>query len=468
LLSADTQRTAADLQAWPLGVLTSDELLQLHAAHPTRYPFLLESTAASLQGMNHDLLLAFPGARLELRADTGLSAKENPDLARNGDFLDGLDQWWRQERIPEMDASWPFKGGWFVYLSYELVQQIEPSLRAGMWPDRDQLIAQAVRIPAALERRSDTGESWFVTETGSDAVTGLQRVKDDLQQIRSRSAIQPRIAVLALQEDPPEAFTDAVRTALGHIAAGDIYQANLSRRWHAEAAHDCAPALYSRLKTTNPAPFAALAQLAPDHHLISSSPERLIELRGGWANTRPIAGTRPRHTDARTDQALLDELHAHPKERAEHIMLLDLERNDLGRICVGGTVEVNEYMSIESYAHVHHIVSNVRGRVRSDVTAGQAIAAVFPGGTITGCPKIRCMEIIASLEQCARGAYTGSMGYLNRDGSMDMNILIRTLELRGSQLDFRAGAGIVADSIPERELDETRAKALGLLRALQD
>jgi anthranilate synthase component 1 len=148
-------------------------------------------------------------------------------------------------------------------------------------------------------------------------------------------------------------------------------------------------------------------------------------------------------------------------------MLLDLERNDLGRICIGGSVEVNEYMSIESYAHVHHIVSNVRGRLRADVTPGEAIAAVFPGGTITGCPKVRCMEIIAELEHTPRGAYTGSMGYLNRDGSMDLNILIRTFELQNDTLTFRAGAGIVADSIPVRELEETRAKALGMLRALQ-
>ena len=147
-------------------------------------------------------------------------------------------------------------------------------------------------------------------------------------------------------------------------------------------------------------------------------------------------------------------------------MLIDLERNDLGRVCEAGSVHVDEFMTIESYAHVHHIVSNVRGRLRADVTPGEVLAAVFPGGTITGCPKVRCMEIIAELEGTPRGAYTGSLGYLNRDGSMDMNILIRSLEVRGRELTLRAGAGIVADSIPERELEETRAKARGVLRAL--
>jgi anthranilate synthase component 1 len=189
-------------------------------------------------------------------------------------------------------------------------------------------------------------------------------------------------------------------------------------------------------------------------------------VRNGIVETRPIAGTRPRSDSPAADAVYSDELLAHPKERAEHIMLIDLERNDLGRICVPGSIEVNELMVLESYAHVHHIVSNVRGRLREDILPGEVIRAVFPGGTITGCPKVRCMEIIAELEQTARGAYTGSMGYINRDGSMDLNILIRSMVSRGNRLQLRAGAGIVADSVASAELEETRAKARGLLRAL--
>jgi anthranilate synthase component 1 len=215
----------------------------------------------------------------------------------------------------------------------------------------------------------------------------------------------------------------------------------------------------------NPVPFCALAHLE-GRTIVSSSPERLVAVRQGMVMTRPIAGTRPRGATPSRDSALRSELAAHPKERAEHVMLIDLERNDLGRICEAGTVEVDEYMTIESYAHVHHIVSNVRGRLRADVTAAQVIRAVFPGGTITGCPKVRCMEIIGALEGEARGAYTGSVGYLGLDGSMDLNILIRTREISHGALCFRAGAGIVADSIPERELEETRAKARGLINAL--
>ena len=199
--------------------------------------------------------------------------------------------------------------------------------------------------------------------------------------------------------------------------------------------------------------------------MVSSSPERLVEVRRGVAQTRPIAGTRARLLGD-DEPARIRELRAHPKECAEHVMLIDLERNDLGRVCVPGTVAVDELMVVESYAHVHHLVSNVRGRLRAEVTPGEVIAATFPGGTITGCPKVRCMEIIAALEDAPRGAYTGALGYLDRNGDLDLNILIRTLTQVDHAVTLRAGAGIVADSVAQSELDETRAKARGLLRAL--
>jgi anthranilate synthase component 1 len=219
------------------------------------------------------------------------------------------------------------------------------------------------------------------------------------------------------------------------------------------------------LRSANPSPYAALL-CCPDFALLSSSPERLVAIRGNTVATRPIAGTRPRGRTAQDDEDLIRSLLANEKERAEHVMLIDLERNDLGRVCSGGSVHVDEFMSVETYSHVHHIVSNVSGRLRENVTPIGVIRALFPGGTITGCPKVRCMQIIAELEDCSRGAYTGSIGYLNRDGSCDLNILIRTMSVQDASIRFRAGAGIVADSIPAQELAETRAKAEGLLRAL--
>jgi anthranilate synthase component 1 len=265
-------------------------------------------------------------------------------------------------------------------------------------------------------------------------------------------------------EDAPERYLEACRRALGHIAAGDVYQANLARAWRTRMpAAETAGTLYQRLRQANPGAFSGAAAL-PGFTLLSSSPERLVRVRGRHVDTRPIAGTRPRLPDG--DAAAIAELTGSPKEQAEHVMLIDLERNDLGRLCEAGTVRVDEFMAVESYAHVHHIVSNVSGTLRPDVEPGGVIRALFPGGTITGCPKVRCMQLIGDLEGVGRGAYTGAMGYLALDGSLDLNILIRTMTLRDEEIELRAGAGIVADSVPERELEETRAKARGLLRAL--
>jgi anthranilate synthase component 1 len=255
-----------------------------------------------------------------------------------------------------------------------------------------------------------------------------------------------------------------VATTRRLIAQGDLYQANLSRRWRGQLAPGVEPwEVYARLRATNPAPFAGLAALG-GLTLASSSPERLVRVVGSDIETRPIAGTRPVAGDSAA--ARRRELLGSAKERAEHVMLIDLERNDLGRICLPGSVAVRDFMAIESYAHVHHIVSGIGGTLRPGVSPADILRAVFPGGTITGCPKVRCLAVIDELEGEPRGAYTGSMGYLNRDGSCDLNILIRTIEIQGGQLGFAAGSGIVADSDPASELAETRAKARGLVLAL--
>lgn len=433
-------------------------LLALHAARPERYPALFESAAAGRPLGRFDILFACPRTRLTLHSDQRLTT--DAGVETQGRFLDALDRWWLQERSAPNDLNLPFTGGWLIYLGYELAGQIEPRLRlpaAASGP-----VAQAVRIPAAVIHERDTGNGWIVAEQESL----IDQIAADLAQVGAAPVAQTSLLRADIEEDPPEQYLEAVERALQYIGAGDIYQANLSRGWRARLNAGVEPFhLYQRLRQTNPGPFCGLA-IIDDIAIVSSSPERLVSVSDGWITTRPIAGTRPRGADTAADENLMRELHGHPKERAEHVMLIDLERNDLGRVCEAGSVHVDEFMIIESYAHVHHIVSNVRGRLRQDVTPGQALAAVFPGGTITGCPKVRCMEIIAELERTPRGAYTGSLGYLNRDGSMDFNILIRSLEVRGDEVALRAGAGIVADSVPERELEESRAKARGVLRAL--
>jgi anthranilate synthase component 1 len=434
-------------------------LLALHAAYPERYPALLESAASGRPLGRYDILFAFPRASLTL-SGSGLHAN-GLDALESTAFLHELDRWWRRERSPSSNVL-PFTGGWLLYLGYELANQIEPKL---MLPaPASGPIAQALRIPAAIVFEHETKQAFLVVERGHEAL--IEQFATDIASCKQRAQREGALIVGEVAEDPPQQYLNAIARALEHIAAGDIYQANLSRGWRTQLASGVRPSdVYLRLRQTNPAPFSAIAQFG-ELSIVSSSPERLVQVRDGGVATRPIAGTRPRGADRDADEQLVRELRAHPKERAEHIMLIDLERNDLGRICEAGTVEVNEYMTVESYAHVHHIVSNVRGRLRTGVAPGQVLSAVFPGGTITGCPKIRCMELIAELEGQPRGAYTGSLGYLNLDGSMDMNILIRTIEIRAGQLTFRAGGGIVADSVPLRELEEARAKARGLVRAL--
>jgi anthranilate synthase component 1 len=439
-------------------------VLRPHAARlPARYPMLLDSAADGPLSRT-SVLLAEPRAALWLDAD-GLLGAEGTSVQGNT-FFSALENWWLAERepAPVAPSDLPFAGGWALFLSYEMAQEVEPrlSLPRATLPWR----AFALRTPCALIHDRVQQRVLAVAEAGSADL--LDRIEADARLVAAEPDTPDEgLRVKSIQEEDPDAYLERVHRGKEYVAAGDIYQTNLSRPWHVELERDPdVGALYNRLCTTNPAPFAALAQWR-GATIISSSPERLVRVEGRRVDTRPIAGTRPRSRRPGDDIAEMAALVEHPKERAEHIMLIDLERNDLGRVCEAGTVRVDELMTIESYAHVHHIVSNVSGVLRSDVTPIEALRAVFPGGTITGVPKFRCMQIIAELEGVGRGAYTGSLGYLGRNGTMDLNILIRTMSLMGRQIEFRAGAGIVADSEPRRELAETRAKARGLLAAFE-
>lgn len=436
------------------------DLLPLAAMRPERYPALLESAAPG-PCARWDILFAFPEDSLTLSHEGAVSdARGTVAGAR---FLDALDAAWLAQREEASGApGLPFVGGWMFYLGYELAGEVEPSLvlpaaRATRAP-----VALALRCPAAILVDRAERSTWLVAEPGREDL--LDSMQHDLDSCHNFDASLPPLC--DLDEDDSQRFLDGVARVHEYLRAGDTFQVNLSRAWRARFDGTPRPAaLYASLRKANPAPFAALLQ-QPGWAVASSSPERLLQVRDGVAQTRPIAGTRPR-VAGDDDAARIAELLGHAKERAEHVMLVDLERNDLGRVCVPGSVCVDEMMTVESYAHVHHIVSNVSGRLRADVTPGRAIAALFPGGTITGCPKVRCMQIIAELEGVARGAYTGALGYLSRNGNLDSNILIRTMALEDERLVFRAGAGIVVNSEPERELAETRAKARGLLRALE-
>ena len=435
---------------------SSCDLPGIATALPESYPYLLDSAAPGPLS-EYSLLLRTSGELLSSHSDGGLRGPGD-----SAGFLSRLNDWYQQEKETSAEnTSWPFCGGWFLYLGYELAAEIEPVVK---FPAADDgfPIAFASRCPGAIySRPAQPGVLHLVAETEEL----LEQMRGELEDL----SLPPDMALTELARlspDPHQVFKTAVERIHEYILDGDVFQVNLSRGWLGKFESTVnAAALYQSLRDNNPAPFAGMVRWE-NHVLMSSSPERLVNIRQGEVQSRPIAGTHPRGKDDETDRDLSRKMLAHPKERAEHIMLIDLERNDLGRVCQTGTVEVDELMVVETYEHVHHIVSNVRGRLRDDVTPVDVIRAVFPGGTITGCPKVRCMEIIAELEQHGRSFYTGSIGYLGIDGSMDLNILIRSMLLRGKQISFRTGAGIVADSMPDKELEETEDKARGLLRAL--
>ena len=409
-----------------------------------RYPFLLESVNHN-ENNRYSILFAFPG--------------ENIVLNECSDF-DFLKELQKKSKSTILDSDLPFIGGWFIYLSYELIGQIEPTLASSLHKSKLP-IAYAVEIPSAIIIDHKIDKTFIIDQDNKRS-----RINSILSDIKLFKKM-PTQRIKAIQSEEVEnKFIDGVKRSLDYIIAGDVFQVNLSRKWQYQLKESTNSAIiYNALKKANPAPFSALIQYQ-NFSIISSSPERLFSVNDKILETRPIAGTHPRGKgDLDTTQK--DNLINHPKEIAEHVMLLDLERNDMGRICEYGSVFVNEIMTLETYPFVHHIVSNIKGKLRKNVGIKDIIRALFPGGTITGCPKVRCMEIINELEQMPREAYTGSVGYISQNGKMDFNILIRSFIQEENALSFRTGAGIVYDSVSEKELAETRYKAAGLLKVFE-
>ncbi|MHB8915627.1 MAG: aminodeoxychorismate synthase component I [Thiobacillus sp.] len=438
------------------------DLAAIQATQPDRYPGLLRTTGID---SGWDILFGFPQQIDRFTLADGLARlREHPAM---------------QLSVRTSDAQTtplPFRGGWLACLSYELGGLLEPAVQrtedggqrtekreAGGLPRSNFPVAWFARIPLAILQQPASGRCVLVVEHDY-----LHLRDDALRDLHHQTLPIPVIPPDALiREEDPEQFLRGVERIQAYIRAGDVFQVNLSRAWRVQFAARLNPAaLFAALMRSNPAPFSALLQF-DDYAVVSSSPERLVNVdRNARITTRPIAGTYPRGLTPAEDAALSAQLAQNPKERAEHVMLVDLERNDLGRVCVPGSVRVEALMDVTHYQYVHHIESTIVGRLREGVRVFDVLRAVFPGGTITGCPKVRTMQIINALEPSPREAYTGSVGYINLDGSLDFNILIRSFQVQGAQLTFRAGAGIVSDSQPARELAETRTKARGLLRAL--
>ncbi|MGL4883372.1 MAG: anthranilate synthase component I, partial [Waterburya sp.] len=383
-------------------------------------------------------------------------------------FLRSLCQQATVRETPQV-AHLPFIGGWLGWLGYDLAWEIEglPTLNQDNLP-----------FPVAYWYEPDCfavldhlQQTLWLAATAIEQLDELETKLDIsiCDNSTNTNTLSTSLTVSFLTDQ--EKYQNAVKQAKKYIQAGDIFQTNLSLRFQTETTV-ASWLIYRQLQQINPSPFASYWR-SPWGDVISCSPERLVQLQGKQAQTRPIAGTRKRGQDPTSDRALAAELLANTKERAEHIMLVDLERNDLGKVCQWGSVEVDELLVIERYSHVMHLVSNVKGILKGDRDAVDLIAGVFPGGTITGCPKVRCMEIIEELEPVRRSLFYGSCGYLDLRGNLDLNILIRTLlyvkphNIEVAQVYGQVGAGIVADSDPEREWDESLNKAEAQIAALQ-
>ena len=390
---------------------------------------------------------------------------------RQGEALHLVEQLVAEYQFPHIAELPDFQGGAAGFITYDYARQIE-ALPNDTENDLD--------IPDLFFYLLD---QWAVLDVEKELVhlMHLSTVEVDLQMEKEKwqqaakhgvtSSVFSQGGATEVLEDHAElyvsmtgpAFEEAVERVQSYISQGDVFQVNLSVR-QSKALAVSPITYYEALRSFNPSPYMAYIQ-SPDFAVVSGSPELLVKKKGDELSTRPIAGTRPRGKDDEEDELLAKELIENEKERAEHVMLVDLERNDLGKVSAYGSVEVNEFMVIEKYSHVMHIVSNVRGTLAEHTSNAEVVRAMFPGGTITGAPKIRTMEIIEELEPVRRGLYTGSIGWLGYTGDLEFNIVIRTAFVKNGMAHIQAGAGIVIDSIPRNEYIESLNKAKALWQA---
>ncbi|MDN3015021.1 aminodeoxychorismate synthase, component I [Paenibacillus sp. BSR1-1] len=432
-------------------------------AQNNKYHVLLESGRGgrySIAAFEPETIMKGKNNQLEIINENGTET-----IAGNPLYL--LKEWMDKYHVDKIEGFPSFLGGAIGYISYDYARYIEklPELA------KDDLETPDIFFFIVKE--------WFVFDHENDALWLLFLAEND-RNIEEKLSVwerqwlqEPSAAPLSGDREidnnnlevsmTEDEFKGAVKQIQQYIAKGDVFQVNLAVRQSKPLQVDAID-VYQQLRSLNPSPYMGYFH-TPDFQLVSGSPELLVKKSGTEVSTRPIAGTRSRGKDHEEDIKLANELIENDKERAEHVMLVDLERNDLGRVCKYGTVEVNEFMVIEKYSHVMHIVSNVRGELADDKTSFDIIDAVFPGGTITGAPKVRTMEIIEELEPVRRGIYTGSLGWIDFSGDLELNIIIRTMLVKDGMAHVQAGAGIVIDSNPKHEYKESLKKAAALWKA---
>jgi len=448
------------------------------------YSYLLESVVGGERFGRYSFIGLACAERIEAR---GRRVRRLLRDARGGDAcLEEADAdpfryaraWLKRERTAPLPERLRFGGGLVGYFGYESVRHIEPRALGAEKPD-------PLGTPDVLLLVSDElavvdnvlGKLYVVVYADPRQPDALAKARERLERLRHRLVDPlPEALVLAQPREQPApaplertftepAFLDAVRRAKEDILAGELMQVQVSQR-SSRAFDASALALYRALRGVNPSPYMYYFDFG-DHHVVGASPEILVRLAGDTITLRPIAGTRPRGATPAEDAAIAEELLADPKERAEHVMLIDLGRNDVGRVAAAGSVKVTEKMVVERYSHVMHIVSNVEGRIAPERDALDVLRASFPAGTVTGAPKVRAMQLIDELERVKRGIYSGAVGYLGFNGDMDVAIAIRTAVVKAGRLHVQAAAGIVADSDPRSEWLETQHKARALLRAAE-
>ncbi len=437
--------------------------------------FLLESVEGGESVARYTFLGVDPSARLTVRDGRTAVERAGRVEAVEGAALEALERMVRREDfVPDPELP-PLARGAVGYLTYDAVRLFEaiPDRHA-----RDSEIPDALFLLFEAVIAFDHPRQSVLLLTTVDAAAGsvdgaVAAAIDRLDRLEARLRAPDPVAAPPTPPDggrfetamPRDRFLSAVAATREAIAAGEVYQAVVSQRWTARLGVDPFD-VYRALRTLNPSPYLYYLETR-EASILGSSPEMLVRCRNREVETRPIAGTAPRGKTPAEDDRLAAALLADPKERAEHVMLVDLARNDLGRVCEIGSVRVARYAAVEKFSHVQHLVSEVRGRLRAGAGAGEALAACFPAGTLTGAPKIRAMELIDALESARRGVYGGAVGYFDSSGNCDLAIAIRTAVVEKGLWRIQAGAGIVADSVAEKEYAEAEAKAAALFRSIE-